>query len=140
MAVVIPIWILIAPSHLVFAYNDPKHCDGYNVCFDVGYQDGYTDAQDGASPAHACVGHSQAWCSGYNDGFRMGNGGSDVYYGQTSDQSANINIRGNNDKVIVNQRTDNQVGDTGFSTMHKSNGGALPTCLILCINSDIRIK
>ena len=39
MAVVIPVSVLIAPSHLTFAYNDPKHCNGYDVCRDIGYQD-----------------------------------------------------------------------------------------------------
>lgn len=139
MAVIIPIMVLIATSHLAFAYNDPKHCSD-NACFSIGYDDGYSDAQKGSSPAYACVSHSQGWCDGYNAGFRAGNGGSNNYFGPNTGQSASINIRGNNDKVSINQRTDNQVGGNGFSTMHMSNGGALPTCLILCINSDIRIN
>jgi len=53
MAAVIPILVLIAPSHLAFAYNDPKHCNGYDVCFSIGYDDGYSDAQKGLSPAYA---------------------------------------------------------------------------------------
>jgi hypothetical protein len=139
MAVVIPISVLIAPSYLAFAYNDPKHCDGYNTCFNVGYQDGYTDAQNGASPAYACVGHSQGWCDGYNSGFSTGNGGSTIYYGPNTVQSARIDVHGDNNKININQQTSSQVGDNGFSTRSKTSG-VLPNCVILCLNSDVRIK
>ena len=84
MVVVIPILVLIASSHTAFAdKNDPKHCSGYNACFSIGYNDGYSDAQKGQSPTYACVGHSQGWCSGYNEGFRAGNGGSNITQVQT---------------------------------------------------------
>jgi hypothetical protein len=38
------------------------------------------------------------------DGFRAGNGGSNIYYGQRSDQTSNINVKGNNNKIIVDQQ------------------------------------
>jgi hypothetical protein len=140
MAVVTPILVLMAPPYSVFAYDDPKHCFGYNTCFNIGYQDGYTDKQNGASPSYACVGHSHAWCSGYNDGFRAGNGGSNIYIGPSTGQSASINIRGNDDKVSINQQTNNQVEDNGFSSSHGKSIGVLPNCVILCLNSEIRLK
>ena len=138
MPVVIPILVLIAPSHLAFAYNDPKHCNGYNVCFDIGYQDGYTDAQNGLSSA--CVGHSKGWCAGYNEGFRAGNGRSNIYAGPSAEQGANINVRGDNNKISINQQTNTQDGDDGPSSSHRKSSGVLPNCVILCLNSEIRIK
>ena len=138
MAVIIPISVLIAPSHLAFAYNDPKHCNGYNVCFTVGYNDGYSDAQKGISPAYACIGLSSGWCDGYNDGFRAGNGGKNIFYGQRTDQNANINIHVDNNKISINQQSNDQVGDNRFTSVH--NGEGLPNCMILCLNSYIRTK
>jgi hypothetical protein len=143
MAVVLPISVLIAPSHLAFAHNDPRHCSGYDACFSIGYNDGYSDAQNGISPAYACVGHSQGWCSGFNSGFSAGNGGSTIYYGPNTVQSARIDVHGDNNKINIDQQTNNQVGDgDGFSSgqMKKSSRDTLPNCLILCINSDIRIR
>ncbi len=69
-----------------------------------------------------------------------GNGGSNILYGQGSDQRANINIPGDNNKININQQSNNQVGDNGFASGHKSTGGALPNCVILCLNSGISIK
>ena len=134
-----PILIVIAPSHQVFAYRDPKHCNG-DSCYAIGYNDGYNDAQNGLSPAYACVGHSKIWCAGYNDGFRAGNGGKNIFYVQRSDQSANVNVDGDNNKINVNQLSNNQVGDNRFTSGHKSYGNTLPNCVILCLNSSIHIK
>jgi hypothetical protein len=138
MGAIFPILVLIVPLHQI-AFGDPKHCHGY-ACYSIGYDDGYIDAQNGNSPAYACVGHSETWCAGYNDGFRAANGGSNIFYGQRSEQSANINIHGDNNKISINQQNSNQVGDNVFTSGHKFNGGALPNCVILCLNSDIRIK
>ena len=66
---IFPMLILTAASHQVFAYRDPTHCNG-DCCYAIGYNDGYNEAQNGLSPAYACVGHSEIWCAGYNDGFR----------------------------------------------------------------------
>jgi len=142
MAVVIPISVLIAPLSSTYAYNDPKHCNGHNICFEIGYQDGYTDALSGASPAYACVSHSQAWCSGYNEGFRAGNGGSNIYYGPNTGQTASVDVRGNNNKISIDQQANNQVVDNGgFSSDHKENSGTgLPKCVILCFNSNVKIN
>jgi hypothetical protein len=121
--------ILSSHSHSVFAYSDPNHCPGYNACYAIGYRDG-RHAQNKVSPAYACVGHSENWCTGYNEGFRAGNGGSNIYYGQ---RSANINVKGDNNKIIVNQQSSNQLGDT-------SGHGVLSNCVMLCLNSNIRFK
>lgn len=113
LGAIFPMSILISQSHfdLAFAFSDPKHCHGYNECFDMGYRDGYNDAQNEISPAYACVSHSENWCSGYNDGFRAGNGDTNIFYGQRSDQTANINIHGDNNRISINQENSNQVGE-----------------------------
>jgi hypothetical protein len=108
--------------------------------FDIGYQDGYTDAQNGVSPAYACMSHSQAWCSGYNEGFRAGNGGSNIYAGP--EQGASINVRGDNNKVGINQQTNVDLRDNeGYvSNQKRGSASSLPNCVILCLNSYINIK
>jgi hypothetical protein len=138
LGAIFPMLILISQSHSVFAFSDPKHCQGYDACYTIGYRDGYNDAQNGISPAYACVGHSENWCAGYNSGFRAGNGGSNIFYGQRSDQTANINVHGNNNKISIDQQSDNL--EEGFMSGHKSSDGVLRSCIILCLNSNIRIK
>lgn len=137
MGAILPVMILNFSSHSILATGDPKHCQGYDACYTIGYRDGYNDAQAGVSPAYACVGHSENWCSGYNDGFRAGNGGSNIFYGQKSDQTSNINVTGDNNKIFVNQQSDNQMG---FTSGRKSTSGTLPNCVILCLDSNISIK
>ena len=134
--------VAIVSFHSGFAYNDPNHCHGYNACVTVGYNDGYSDAQNGISPAYACVGHSSGWCDGYNDGFRAGNGGSNIYYGPNTGQSASIAVHGNNNKISINQRSSSEVGDNKeFQANHKeSTRAVLPSCLVLCLNSDISVR
>jgi len=139
MIVIIQSSVLIAPSHLTFAYSDPKLCNIYNVYFDIGYRDGYSDAQNGISPAYACVDHSRGWCDGYNAGFRAGNGGNNIYYGADARQSPSVDVHGDNNKISINQQSSSQVRDNKeFPGSHKE--GALPSCLVLCLNSDIRIR
>jgi hypothetical protein len=125
LGAIFPMLISSSYSHSVFAYNDPNHCSGYNTCYTIGYRDGYNDAQNGISPAYTCVGHEN-WCAGYNDGFRAGNDGSNIFYGQRSNQTANINVHGNNNKISVDQQSYNQMG---FTPGHKSSDGILPSCV-----------
>ena|SRR5437867_3335922 len=101
---IFPMLILTAPSHQVFAYRDPKHCNG-DSCYAIGYNDGYNDAQNGISPAYACLGHSRGWCDGYNAGFRAGHGGNNIYYGADARQSASVDVHGDNNKTaLINSR------------------------------------
>src|SRR5947208_14161686 len=88
------VFILMAQSHSIYTYSDPKHCRVYGACYAIGYNDGYSDAQNGNTRAYACMGHSTVWCDGSNEVFRAGIGGSDISYGQGSDQLAHINISG----------------------------------------------
>lgn len=87
MGAIFLLMILYISSHSVLATGDPQHCRGYNSCYAIGYRDGYNDAQNRLSPASACVGHSENWCAGYNDGFRAGNDGSSMDKGVTKPQT-----------------------------------------------------
>jgi hypothetical protein len=91
---------------------------------------------------YACVGQSQAWCSGYNEGFRASNGGSNIAFGPNTGQSTRIDVHGNNNKISIDQHANSQLGDTGvFSYDHKGNSRtSLPKCVILCFNSNIKIN
>jgi len=138
-AAIILVLVATLSSNSTFAYSDPKHCHGYNACFTIGYSDGYSDAQNGVSPAYACVDHSRGWCDGYNAGFRAGNGGNNIYYGADARQSPSVDVHGDNNKISINQQSSSQVRDNKeFPGSHKED--ALPSCLVLCLNSDIRIR
>jgi hypothetical protein len=54
--------------------------------------------------------------------FRAGN--INIFYGQSSDQSASLNDRGDNNKISVHQENHNRFGDDGL----KSSRGVLPNC------------
>jgi hypothetical protein len=103
---------------------------------------GYSNAQNGISPAYACVGHSHGWCDGYNSGFRPANDGSNIYDSPNIGQTATIDVHGNNNKIITDQQPTNQVGDNdGLSSGHVGGSrDTLPKCVILYVNSDIRMK
>ena len=52
---IFPMLILTAPSHQVFAYRDPKHCNG-DSCYAIGYNDEYNDAKkESALPTRVLV-------------------------------------------------------------------------------------
>jgi hypothetical protein len=77
------------------------------------------------------VGHSQAWCSGYNEGFRSGNGWSNIYDSQNTGQTASIDVHGNNNKISIEQQANNQVGNSGGSSSDYKESGrtGLPKCV-----------
>lgn len=58
-----------------------------------GWKQGDSDAINDISPANACDGHSDNWCTGYNDGFKSGNEGSPFFMGNTQQsESSNVEI------------------------------------------------
>jgi hypothetical protein len=60
----LPLLILIVPN----SFADPKHCDSYYECYNIGYEHGYADGQNGYTSIDACHNHSQAYCDGYHQG------------------------------------------------------------------------
>jgi len=59
-----------------------------------------------------------------------------------TEQSAGVDVHGNNNKFSINKQSNSQVGDhRGFSSDQKENGQiGLPKCVILCFNSEIKIN
>jgi hypothetical protein len=45
LGTIFPMLILISQSCSVLALSDPKHCQGHDVRYTIGYRDGYNDAQ-----------------------------------------------------------------------------------------------
>lgn len=45
LGTIFPMLILIPQSYSVLALSDPKHCQGHDVCYTIGYRDGYDDTQ-----------------------------------------------------------------------------------------------
>jgi hypothetical protein len=131
----------------VFAHTQHYYvgfADGSHTAFrDYGY--GYNPScptnDDGSD-------HTANYCAGYTDGYRAQWHAIYVYHHpqtQSIEQSSNVNIRGNNNRVVVNQQASNNVGERqqgGQSypypfypdRQHSIN----PRCAILCANIQIR--
>ena len=45
LGTIFPMLILIPQSYSVLALNDPKYCQGHDVCYTIGYRDGYNYKQ-----------------------------------------------------------------------------------------------
>jgi hypothetical protein len=115
-----------------YAYDDPEHCDksGWPSCYTIGYQDGQSDAQNGMSiDWGAYNSHSSEWRHGYDDGLNIVK--QNIDQSQFNTQSSNVNIRGDNNRVTVEQGQ--STGDGGSSDGGHHNGGFLPQCKVLCI-------
>jgi hypothetical protein len=91
--------------------------------------------------------HSSNFCAGFIHGYNQ------AWYAlvwkthnqrvsQSTDQSSNVNIKGNNNRVTVNQQVNNNVGGQnsgGYGSGSYGNGhGILPRCFILCSNIQVR--
>jgi hypothetical protein len=132
LSVIIPLLFLVVPK----AYADSKYCDrdGWPACYDLGYHKGSVDASsdynnnrgyDSSCPS----GHSENFCVGYSVGYN--NWWHQVYQNTAIQQgeSSNINIKGNDNRVTVNQ---GQSVQGGSDINGGSGSGDLPTCHILC--------
>ncbi|HYX48580.1 MAG TPA: hypothetical protein VE843_02470, partial [Ktedonobacteraceae bacterium] len=79
-------------------------------------------------------GHSHAYCQGFNSGYaNEWNRAIAVNYPSMSkdqSQGSNINIKGNDNRVQVNQGQNS--GDSGSSGGSSDGSGANPQCRILC--------
>ena len=124
LATLIPLLVLVTPQ--VFA--NPHHCSSYSECYNIGYGHGYSDAQNGHSPVNSCQNHSQAYCYGYDRGYR--DVSSNPNSGLQQGESSQVNIRGNNNDVNINQEQNVQSGSGGDGG--NSYHGANPRCLLIC--------
>jgi hypothetical protein len=73
--------------------------------------------------------HSDNFCAGYSDGYSNWWHQVDQNTGVQQGQLSNVNIKGNDNRVTVNQ---GQSVQGGSDTSGGSGSGDLPTCHILC--------
>ena len=85
--------------------------------------------------------HTSNFCAGFIDGYNAQWNALAQYRSQSIQQrtslSSGVNIKGDNNRVTVNQQVNNNVGGQngyGYSGGH----GVLPRCVILC--SNIRVN
>lgn len=85
--------------------------------------------------------HTSNFCAGFIDGYNAQWNALAQYHSQSIQQrtslSSGVNIKGDNNRVTVNQQVNNNVGGQngyGYSGGH----GVLPRCVILC--SNIRVN
>jgi len=130
--------LLIVPQgNLAFASNETQH---YNAGWNDGQYNAQTDWNNGyKTPDQSCPTdhhHTQEYCNGYFAGYGdEWNRSYNIYYsnsGTQQDQTSNVNIHGNNNRVTVNQ---GQSSDNPDNTNHHhdSGGGNLPNCHAFCI-------
>ena len=81
----------------------------------------------------ACHNHSQAYCDGYNQGYRDA-GSNNSNNGFQQGESTQVGIHGNNNDVSINQAQNAQSGSTSNSGY--SYHGANPRCLLICAAVD----
>jgi hypothetical protein len=121
----IPILLLAVPS--AFAQSDQQRWNN-------GYSDGYYWT---GSPANACHGHTHSYCNGFNFGYDRGHT-SNIYYAPTQQtQGSDVNIKGDNNRVTVNQGQASDSGngaDPGLGSGQSNN----PTCTLLCFGANVK--
>lgn len=124
LGVIIPFLASITPQ----AFADPKHCYSYGECYNIGYGHGYSDGQNGYSPIDVCHNHSQAYCDGYHQGYRDAVS-ANRNNGFQQGESSQVNIRGNNNEVNINQAQNAQIDDGSDGS--NSYRGSNPRCLLI---------
>jgi hypothetical protein len=147
--------ILLLPH--AFAYEDPKHCYGYSDCYSIGETRGqsnaYSDYWSYRSYNPNCPtdeSHSKAYCNGYSQGYYVqwkylawnGPRYADKVHqlkqqsDQSIGQSSDVSIKGNNNRVTVNQGASNNNANNadggGGSDSGNNNGRLQPSCKIIC--------
>lgn len=125
----------------VFAHTQHYYvgfADGSHAAFrDYGYgYDASCPTRDDGSD------HTPNYCAGYTDGYRAQWHAIYVYHHlqtQSIDQSSSVNIKGNNNRIVVNQQANNGVNQpvSVYGYGHSSSG-INPRCAILCANIQIR--
>jgi hypothetical protein len=144
IAGIIPLLGLIGfgAPHSAFAFGCHATSD---KCYNDGWNAGVNDAMlnwdnnQGYDPL-CPSGHSDIYCSGYTNGYNHWWNSAQNLNTKTSqgtEQEAGVNIKGNNNKVTINQGSSEQVGNNGGSS-GSSGHGQNPRCIILC--SAIRVK
>lgn len=126
---ILPILAMVIPH--AFADNTDRYnqgwIDGQNQAAADWNSHVFTVSSGGNSQCPD--GHSHAYCQGWNAGYAdEWNRAIQVNYGPqtTQAQNSDVNIKGNNNKVEVNQGQSSDSGSSG------GGGGDNPQCRILC--------
>jgi hypothetical protein len=135
------------------------HTQRYMVGYTDGSNQAIKDYWAGDQPNASCPtrddgsSHTSNYCAGYVDGYRaewMGlyrNHQPTEQNKQTIEQGSSVNVKGNNNRVVVNQQANQGVdqpisgypvyGSDGHSDKGNSGGQSNPRCIILCANVRI---
>lgn len=127
--------MLILGAQNVFAHSDSS--------FPTGWTDGINNAMYDTNAGNQynsnCPdGHSISYCNGYVVGYNhywysADHTRTDIRFSNT--QGSDINIKGDNNRVTVNQQSNQQVGDNGGGGSGSGSGSShspLPRCVFLC--------
>jgi hypothetical protein len=134
-AIALTLTILTIAGVPAFATKDHHCTTGYQDCYNLGYQAGQSDAQNNVSIDWSVYdSHSSAWQHGYDDGVNSVRN-TNIYdvNSPSNSQSATVTIRGDNNRVNIEQGQSISNGsDDGGSDGHH-DGGFLPECRVLCL-------
>jgi hypothetical protein len=121
------------------AFAKEHHCTtGYDDCYNLGFQTGQSNAQNNVSIDWSVYNsHSAAWQHGYDDGINSVKNTNIVSDSPSNSQSSTVNIRGDNNRVNVEQGQSIASGNGDGSDSGGGNsdgqGGFLPECRVLCL-------
>lgn len=131
----IPMFLLLLPNQ-VFALSNRER-------YNIGWQSGVSGAQydwnngvqyDPLCPAHHPDYFSRGYQVGYNHWWESVHH-SNQQITQGSEQQAKVNILGNDNRVNINQKSNDQVENAGD---YSRNGNEqLPKCVILCSTINV---
>jgi hypothetical protein len=112
------------------------HCTtGYQDCYDRGFQDGQSDVQNNVSIDWSVYdSHSSAWQHGYDDGVNSVKNTNIVDNSPSNTQTSTVNIRGDNNRVSVEQGQSISDGTASDGYGHHDGGdGINPECKVICL-------
>lgn len=107
----------------------PQLAQAHTQAYNDGYQTGNDNAINNISMnTDEFNSHSKHWQVGYNDGWS--NAKQNIVQGNTQQsQTSDVNIKGNNNRVTVNQ---GQASGNDVPNNDGQGGGGNPECVILC--------
>lgn len=138
--------IILAPILVIMLALIPSSVLAHSDEYLTGYNDGGNQAQfdvnHGSSYSNVCPpNNSDHYCAGYYDGYNRYWNTADhsTNFNPQTDQQSSVNIKGNNNRVTVNQQTNNQFGSNngGSSDGHHHGSGQLPNCQFLCLGVNV---
>lgn len=136
--------ILIPTTHAMAHDQGNANPDAYNMGWNDGGFQAQTDwnshlyDESSGGQTQCPDGHSHSYCQGWNAGYanewnRAIVNNQNVQQTQELGQGSDINVKGNNNKIQVNQGQAAVGGDSGSGSGSDGSGGSgNPRCLALC--------